>query len=181
MRAFAEVAGQELLWVQPAARKRQFELRAGDEVVATLRFQRSSLADAEAADHHWTFKREGFWHPRVTVRVSGSETDVALFHPSWMGGGTLELPQGKSLKLASANIWQSEWVWQEVKDVPLVRFKGRHGLLKASAQVEIGPDAAHRDDLPLLVLLGWYLILLYSQDAAAASAATVVAITPALG
>jgi hypothetical protein len=36
------MAGQELLWTQPAAFQRQHELRAGDDVVGTLRFQRVS-------------------------------------------------------------------------------------------------------------------------------------------
>ena len=32
MRSISETAGQELLWVQPAARRREHELRAGDDL-----------------------------------------------------------------------------------------------------------------------------------------------------
>jgi hypothetical protein len=172
----ADVAGQELLWVQPTARKRAHELRAGDAIVATLDFQRGSLADAEADGHHWTFKRQGFWHPRVTVRAEGSDADLAVFYPRWTGGGQLDFPDGRSLRLNSANIWQSEWVWQD-KDQVLVRVKGRHGLIKANGAVAIAPDAASRPDLALLVLLAWYLILLYAEDS---TAATTAAIVPAI-
>lgn len=176
MRPLAEVVDQELLWIQPSARRRAFELRAGGEVVATLNFQRRTLADAEAEGQHWTFKREGFWHPHVTVRAAGSDQDLAVFNPRWLGGGTVELSQGRTIQLGAANLWQSEWVWQD--QLPLIRFKGPHGLIKASGAVEIQPDAAQLDELPLLVLLGWYLILLFSDDAAAASsAATVAAVT----
>ena len=174
MRLISETAGQELLGIQPAARKREHELRAGDDVVATLRFQRGSLADAEAEANHWTFKRQGFWHPRVTVRAAGSDADIAVFHPRWVGGGTLEFADGRALRLSSANFWQSEWVWQE-KEQPLIRFKGRHGLIKAKGAVEIQPEAVRIPDLPLLVLLGWYLILLYAEDAASATGASSVA------
>jgi hypothetical protein len=151
-------------------------LRAGDDVVATLRFQRGSLADAEAEGHHWTFKRQGFWQPRVTVRVPGSDADVAVFRPHWAGGGTLDFADGGSVRLSSANFWQSEWVWQE-KDQPLMLFKGRHGIVKAKGAVEILPGAAGRPDPPLLVLLGWYLILLHADDTAAATAGATVAAT----
>jgi hypothetical protein len=175
MRPISEVADQELLWVQPAARKREHELRAGDDVVATLRFQGGSLADAEAAEGHWTFKRQGFWHPRVTVRIAGSDADIAVFQPRWVGGGTLEFPDGRALRLSSANFWRSEWVWQD-KEQPLIRFKGRHGLIKANGAVEIQPEAVRLPDLSLFVLLGWYLILLYAEDAAAASSASTVAV-----
>jgi hypothetical protein len=149
-------------------------LRAGDEVVATLRFQRGSLADAEAEGHHWTFKRQGFWQPRVTVRAPGSDADVAVFRPRWAGGGTLDFADGRSVRLSSANFWQSQWVWQE-KDQPLILFKGRHGIVKAKGAVEVQPGAESRPDTPLLVLLGWYLILLHADDTAAATVGATVA------
>ena len=167
MRLISETAGEELLWVQPAARRREHELRAGDDVVATLRFQRGSLADAEAEGRHWTFKRQGFWQPRVTVRVAGSDADVAVFRPHWAGGGTLELADGRTVNLRSANFWHSEWVWQE-KDQPLILFKGRHDIVRVRGAVEIQPGSAGQPDAPLLVLLGWYLILLHAEDANAA-------------
>jgi hypothetical protein len=173
VRPIAETGGQELLWIQPAALKREHELRAGDDVVATLRFQRGSLADAGAAGGHWTFKRQGFWHPRVTVRTAESDDDLAVFHPRWVGGGTLEFP-GRALQLSSANFWQSEWVWQD-GDKAFIRFKGRHGLVKARGAVEIHPEDASRPDLAMLVLLGWYLILLHAEDSAAATSAASVA------
>jgi hypothetical protein len=174
VRPISEIAGQELLWVQPAAFSRDHELRAGDDVVATLRFQRGSLADAEAAGGHWTFKRQGFWQPRVTVRTAGSDADLAVFHPRWVGGGALEFPDGHAVRLSSANLWQSEWLWQD-NEKPLIRFKGRHGLIKARGAVEIQPEAVALPDLAMLVLLGWYLILLHAEDSAAASSAASVA------
>src|SRR3982074_1250153 len=100
MRSISEMAGQELVWAQPSVMKQAFELRAGDEVVATLVFQRSSLARAETARKSWTFRREGFWHPRVTVRPADSDQNEALFRPSWTGGGSLELGDGRQLRLA---------------------------------------------------------------------------------
>jgi hypothetical protein len=168
VRSISETADQELLWTQPAAFQREHELRAGDDVVATLRFQRGSLADAEAAGAHWTFKRQGFWQPRVTVRAAGSDVDLAVFHPRWVGGGTLEFPDGRALRLSSANFWQSEWLWQDAEK-PLIRFKGRHGFIKANGAVEIQPEAIANPDLAMLVLLGWYLILLHAEDSAAAT------------
>ncbi len=180
MRQISQTAGEELLWVQPAARRREHELRAGDDVVATLRFQRGSLADAEAERQHWTFKRQGLWQPRVTVRVAGADADVAVFRPHWVGGGTLELADGRTLELRSANFWQSQWVWQE-KDQPLMLFKGRHGIVKANGAVEIQAGSAGLPDTPLLVLLGWYLILLHAEDSNATAGSTAAAVTVTSG
>jgi hypothetical protein len=176
VKAIKEVALGELVWVQPARLKQEFELRAGDEVVGSLRWQRASLATGETADQSWTFKREGFWHPQVTVRVAGSDDNVALFHPGWAGGGTLDLQQGKQLRFAAANFWHSQWDWLDAPNNPLVHFKSRQGLLKVEGQVEIETEAIQSPELPLLVVLGWYLLILFSRDAAAASAGSAAVI-----
>jgi hypothetical protein len=49
MRRIADLAGQELVWLQPARMQQAFELRASDEVVATLRFEGACAAAAAAA------------------------------------------------------------------------------------------------------------------------------------
>ncbi len=174
MRSISELAGTELLWEQPARTKRDFELHAGEELLAVLRFQRGSLADAAVADCRWTFKREGFGHPRVTVRMPGADTDLAVFRASWTGGGTLEFAAGNVARLSVANVWHSQWLWHGKDEAPLVRFKARQGFMTTSALVDISAGAGKSEDLPLLVVLGWYLILLYSEDSAAASTAAVV-------
>ena len=143
MRKINEVATGELVWVQPARLKQEFELRAGDEVVGSLRFERSSLATGEAADQSWTFKREGFWHPRITVRVSGSDVNIALFSPGWAGGGTLDL-DGRQMRFVAANFWHSQWDWIDAQGQPVVHFKSRHGLLKSTTR------AQRRIGLPIL-------------------------------
>jgi hypothetical protein len=82
--------------VQPHALKREFELRAGEATIASLEFRSTfgSLASAESGDGSWTFKRVGFWRSHVTVRESGSETDLAVFrNNTWSAGGTLELAE----------------------------------------------------------------------------------------
>jgi len=130
MRSISELAGTDLLWEQPARTERAFELHAGEELVAVLRFQRGSLADAAVADCRWTFKREGFWHPRLTVRMPGADTDtdLAVFRASWTAGGTLEFAAGNVVRLSVANVWHSEWLWHGKDEAPLGALQGQTGL-----------------------------------------------------
>jgi hypothetical protein len=164
MGPIAAVAGQELLWAQPSRMKRAYELRAGDEILATLCWQRGSLADAEAADHQWTFKQPRGWNPPVTVRARGSDVDIAVFHRSWgTTTGSLELAPGRGMVLGFAHYWlRTEWVWLEEAGATLVHVKAARWLLKTEGRVEISPRAAGLPDTPLLVLLGWYLLLTYA-------------------
>jgi hypothetical protein len=155
-----EVAGGQLLWVQPH-NGLVFELRGGDEVVGSLRWERNSLARGETAGQQWTFKREGIWHPHVTVRIAGSDVNLGLFHPDWTGGGRLEL--GRQLRFGASGFWRPQWDWMD-GDQPLVHFE-RRGMFKLESHVQIEKAVAASPDVPLLVVLGWYLLVLAALDA----------------
>ena len=167
MKTIKEVSLGGLLWVQPARLKQQFELQAGAEVVGGLKWQRASLATGETASQSWTFKREGFWHPRVTVRIAGSDDNIATFQPGWAGGGTLDLASAGQLRFAATSFWRSKWDWIDAQGQPLVHFKSHSELLKVEGEVEIEPGGIELPDLPLLVVLGWYLLVMFAHDSAA--------------
>jgi hypothetical protein len=176
-------AAQLLIWQQPHAHERRYELRSGDDTLATLRWEKGcgSLASAASADGQWTFKRVGFLQPRVTVRAFGSDAEVATFHPTWRGDGTLEFRDGRSVRWATTNVWHTEWAFARGGDT-FLRFSprgGLSGLIKHEAQMEIVPAATTFPDLSLLALLGWYLMLLASDDAAGVAAGAVAAVVAA--
>lgn len=80
MPTIAELADQELSWSQRSSLlKREFDLRAGGTLVATLKFRSmlGSFATAEGGDGCWTFKRVGFWQNKATIRSCGSDTNLA--------------------------------------------------------------------------------------------------------
>ena len=167
MKRIIELVDQNLQWVQPRVLKMQYELRANDERVAILRFRSSlgSFATGESADGCWTFKRVGFCQTRVTVRVCGGESDIASFmNNTWSGGGTLELSDRRVLP-ATTNFWQTKLEFQDESGNSLIQFK-LGGLLHQSATVEIQPRGVGKPELPLLMMLGWYLIVMMSSDVA---------------
>jgi hypothetical protein len=161
-----------LKWVQPKMMKMSYELLDGDEVLATVEFRSAfgSLATATSADGVWTFKRTGFFRPLVTVRKEGSEKDVATFRDStWKQGGTLELSDGRRY-LASTNFWSTKYDISSESGEPLISFERIGGLFHMSTEVRIHAEAAHKPELPWMVMLGWYLIVLMHRDHAAAAA-----------
>jgi hypothetical protein len=172
-----ELVGRALHWMQPSVLKREFELLCGNEVVGTLRWQKAfgSLALAEGADGAWTFKRSGFLRPKVTVRPAGSETEAAVFKPSWGGEGTLSFSDGRCYQWHHTSFWHSEWAFTNEAGEPLVHFKPDFALFKHAAEVTLEPSAVSVPDLSLLTLLGWYLMVLMSEDAGGAAATVVMA------
>lgn len=165
MKRIAEVAGRRPEWTQPSAMKRVFELWADGELVATLRFKSAfgTLALGESGDGCWSFKRVGFWHTRVTVRECGQDVEVATFHnDTWQRGGTLVFPDGRRFR-ATTNFWQTHYEFLNEADEVLVRYH-IGGVFHMSATVEVLPAAAVLNEMPCMVLLGWYLAIMMYQD-----------------
>ncbi len=178
MESIMIVAGQPLHWVQPKAMEKRYELRTAEGLYGTLQFENNwgTLARAETADGNWTFKRVGFLNPRITVRRAGSEQNLAVYAPKFWGDGLLELG-GRRYHWKCGNFWASQWGFAGPDDKFI--FLLRQGtdefklsdLLKIQAHVDLMPEAHGNGDLPLLMLLGWYLLILHLEEVAGATAA----------
>ena len=175
MKNLTEIFGAKLEWREPKATARHYELRAGGELCGALNFRSAwgTLATAETAGGAWTFKRVGFLNPRVTVREAGSEEDLAVYRPRFWGDGQITLTDGATLHWRSLNFWSTQWAFTDSASRPLVTFRSGvqdqklKDIFRTQATVEVAPAASADPRLPLLVCLGWYLILLQHQDTAA--------------
>jgi hypothetical protein len=172
MKKIVSLASQPLKWEQPRAFKMEYNLRAGDELVATLNFRSlfGSLATGQSADGCWTFKRVGFWQTRATIRACDSEDDIASYrNNTWSCGGTLELVDGQKI-LGTTNFWQTKFGFERESGEKLIQFTNG-GLIHISAIVEVLPEGLSIRQLPWMVMLGWYLVIMMHHDAAIATGA----------
>jgi len=173
MQSIRKIAPATLYWVQMRAIKHEFDLRSGDELCGTLRWEKAfgSLASSTSEDGQWTFKRVGFLNPRVTVRQPGSDMDIAIFKPGWTGSGVLELPSGHRFQWEHKDFWRLQWAFEEAGQ-ELLRFKSRAGSLRMKVRVDLAPSVKNLAEASLLASLGMYLLVLMRDDSVAASAAT---------
>ncbi len=171
-RSLAQLVGSSLEWAQPDAFKSDFELRSHGELTAALRFKNlwGTLATAECAEGSWTFKRIGFWEPKITIRPLGTETNIAVYNNNtWHNGGSLHLQDGRRY-LASLKFWSSQFEFTAEGGLPLLRYTRVGGVFHLSSQMEILPAAAGLGELPWMAVLGWYLTVISHQEAAATAA-----------
>ncbi len=168
MRAIRDVADKSMQWICvsfPIVDWRgEWELRAGEELVATLRWpgKFGTLAVSETAGAAWTFKESGDWREWVTVRVFETDNNVAVFKPGWLFGGTGHLSNYRSYRwmiLSFWRFWRREWAWADEMREPLIRFSETDKITAGFRLVEVSvaPLAIMNPDLPLLTVLGWYL------------------------
>jgi hypothetical protein len=131
-----------------------------------------SLARGETAHGEWTFKREGFLYPRITVRTTGTDGNCGALMLSANGNGKLNLTSGEEFNFVTGGWLQSHWSFNRGL-VEIMRFS-RDG---SSADVEILNPKMAAETLSLLVLLGWYAPLLAAEEAAVIASTVVLAIT----
>lgn len=162
-----------LAWQQSSMWKRHWELRSEDSLLAELHFDSAcgSRATATAAGAAWTFKRTGFFSPIVTARAAGQDADIVSYQPNWTHRkGTLSIGS-EQLEFRPINFWGTRYALcsggQE-----LIAFENT-GLIHHGANVIVHAAARGRADLPLLLTLCWYLLVLYMEDASSAAAVTV--------
>lgn len=97
---------------------------------------------------------------------------MAVFeHNTWSGGGTLTMPDGRTLRVTT-NLWQSKIEFRLEDDRMLFRYR-TEGFLRQQATLEMTPAGKALQELLWLLLFGWYLVVMMHDDSAATSAAVV--------
>ena len=166
-------------WRESRRVRGQDELRAGDQILATLCWQGafSTLAFGTSPAGQWTFERPRVLSQDVEVCSAGADVVIAIFKPHWAGGGgRLELADGRTFQWTATNFWQTDWVFSDASGESLVRFEDNSRLFETTALVEVECAALPASERALLTLLGRYLMVLQERDAAA----MVAAFTPAI-
>jgi hypothetical protein len=168
MRTITALVDHTLTWTKPRFFKSDYELRFGDELIATLSFKRifSSAAIAENGEGCWTFERVGFLRKKTVIRTSGSSTILGIFKKNkWKEGGCLELSDGHKFK-AIANLWKNTIEFQTDTGESLIHTKS-NGIFRPSATLQMYRKSLQIPQLPWMVMLGLYLIIMMKRDAAA--------------
>lgn len=158
-------SAREFIWqkVPKVSRAREIVID-GETWVRILRVKVfGSLASVESKAGAWTLKRVGWFRTRISIRAAGTETDLAIFTPSWAWFGSSGALQFEG---------RSTYFWGPTKSYgrehsiagpdrnPLLRFRGGPGKCRM-AFVSSSPEPR----LPLLAALGYYLIQLTDEDA----------------
>jgi hypothetical protein len=153
--------------------ERLYEVHAGGDLCATLSFDSVFGGGATGlfGGDSWTFKRTGFFATRVTVRGATSEFDDAVFeNRRWSHGGALTFPDGRKYS-ASAGKWAKGLQFLTETGEAVISFHSR-GSFNTAVDIEVMRPSP---DLPLLLLLGCYLVAVMLEESASSAAATVAA------
>jgi hypothetical protein len=180
MKAIEDVDPGLLRWVRSHVDRHEYDLEAGDDVIATLRWQKpvGSLAEAKSSQGEWTLKRSGFLSPSLVVRDSKSGADLAhLF--AHFNHSTVRLPNGARYEWNRTGLMVPGWHFRDVRGQEVVSFEPtREHLRLEGGLLTVLPAARSLPELTLLLILGWYFIVLaWVEDEAAAASSAVLGAT----
>jgi len=147
---------------------RFYSLVAGGETFGSLDFAANSgsLATGITAHGVWTFKRQGFVSPRVTVCRGGTNVIMAVFHLSLTGGGDF-LYANQQYHFIGSGWFHPRWsVTHNGTTILLAETSDRETWIQLhpEAKEPLAPDV-----LSLLLLLAIYVPVLAEEDATTAA------------
>lgn len=154
---------EPLLWVQPRLTRREFELRAGRDVVATLAWRGlfGWSATAETAEGRYRLRLRNPFFGAVVVHPGDSDSETAVLRPRLFGAGTVRFAGGRTFRLHPVNFLKRSGFVEDGTGATLFRLRlARFRWVRLEASVELEPDADRVAELPVLLLLAWYARLL---------------------
>lgn len=157
--------GREIVWTKPSMWRREYELRIDDERAAVMRFTNwfSREAIVQGLGASFSFNRKGFFRQSATAENLDLGEKSAPFRYSWSGGGNLVLDDGLTLTFRHSP-WRAKSFWETSDHQALVTFM-RRSWWRTDMGVTLEPLAADYPELPFLILFGYYLRVLYEEDA----------------
>lgn len=170
-----EQSASTLRWIPAKGLKRAYELRDAGETLGSIRWRGlfGSIAEAQYGNHRWNFKRGGFLRPRVTVREASSETDLAVLEFGWNASGVLTTSDGARYRWQRAGFWSRRFAFTDDSGLELIGFEAAFGIVRRTGNVQVHGQARKMRDFGLLVTLGWYVLMLITDDESSAGAAVI--------
>jgi hypothetical protein len=168
MKSLKELENTDLKWQSKGWLKNaRHELVNRDgEIVARvnhLSFWNNDV-EVDAPGNRWTFARRGHFSGRhILIHSVGTGEQIATFYYRMAKPGLLEFTDGRTYTWKLGDFWGSKWVWLDKDEKPIVGFS-QGGTFQLKSGVHLGAGAEDDRSAPLLIFLGWYLVLLQSQD-----------------
>ncbi len=163
----SDYIGEELKIFQSKIWKREFELRAGDEVIAKLFYPKyySDLSELEIGEEAYEFYRPKFFTRKVDVRKKGYQNPFAHFKNNFWGSkGILELPRGLRINMKFGFFKKQVEIFLGENDL-LVSILNKFSI-KERSEVIIEKGSGIIDEYPWIIMLGFYLAQLMRRNSA---------------
>ena len=151
----------------------EYVLQSGEDVIGTLRLKdkQITLALAESAEGNWRFKKKWFPFDKVILYHNDSDAELAVLRTKLSEQkSSLQFPDGHIFYWQPNNTWRNRCTFTDAFGEHLLHFHRNSNpftiLLTpkghSTGSVEVTRFGLYTYELPLLLLLGCYLMIIDS-------------------
>lgn len=161
---------QEILITKTRGKKRHYTLNIGT-TVGTLQYESAFCKNAIGFinQDQWKFIRKGFWKRDLEISAQQSPYTKTNIKLGWGSKLSLRGPDNNMYHFKSVGWWGKKWIWSDAAGNPLMEIKSNY-----FSRNRRGVVTNHQPWSPLLswlLLVGWFQLVLWEEQAAAAAAA----------
>lgn len=160
--------GEELILFQPSFRKREYEFKSGDELLAKMYFPKffSTSAVVEVFEERFEIIRPSIWKKEIAIKKLGYDLTFASASTNFFRTkGKIDLQSGFIINLKLGKFNKSCQVLDESNEL-LILFRNKISF-KDKNIVTIEKKSEVIDKNPWIVMMVWYLILQSRRNSAA--------------
>ncbi len=160
--------GEELILIQPSFRKREYELRKGDEVLAKMYFPKlfSTTAIIELLEEKYEIIRPSIWKKEIAIKKFGYDLTFASASTNFfLTKGLIDLQNGFIINLKFGKFKKCCQVLDDSNEL-LILFRNKISF-KEKKIVTVEKKSELIDKNPWIVMIVWYLILQSRRNGAA--------------
>lgn len=151
----------------------EYELRSNGDIIGMLRFEENQVtrAVAESAEGTWRFKKKWFPFDKVLLYQGDTDAEVGVFRTKLAADkSSLEFPDGHLFYWKPTNVRRNKCTFTDAFGEHLLSFHRNSNPFtilatpkgQSTGSVEITRFGLYTYELPLLVLLGCYLMIIDS-------------------
>ena len=160
--------GEELILIQPSFRKREYEFKRGDEILAKMYFPKffSTIAIVELLAEKYEIIRPSIWKKEIAIKKFGYDLTFASASTNlFRTKGKIDLQNGYVINLKLGKFNKSCQVFDESNEL-LILFRNKISF-KDKNIVTVEKKSELIDKNPWIVMMVWYLILQSRRNGAA--------------
>ena len=176
MKDIKRLKGQSLRWFRLGWLRGHYELMGEDaETYATLDwkglFTERVVASCIYGDYDLQWR--GVLRRHVPIMDTASNQEIGRLKLGFTDSGVLELDNGRKYRFKCESMLKTRWSFIDDLSgrVCTISFTGWLGLRRFGGEVVLGPAAVLDRDLMIMMVVGWYAMIVITQENAAAYSA----------
>lgn len=163
---------QEILISRTQGKKRHYTFNLGTRGTATVQYESAFCKNAVIMinDLRWDYTRLGFWKKELQIEGKQSPYTKTKIKFGWGNRFEVRAEDNNKYFFRSEGFWRRRYVWYDSGGQKLMEITSN--TFSRSRRGKVIMHQPLTDTLTWLMLLGWFQLILWEQQAAAVAAAS---------